>query len=40
MDEGCCVVKEIGGYFELDLGHGNAQRPDGVLLNSEGILND
>lgn len=30
----------IGGYFELDPGHGNALRLNGVLLNSVGILND
>ena len=28
------MVKEIGGYFELDPGGGNASLPDGVLLNS------
>lgn len=27
-------MKEIGGYFELDPGGGNAPLPDGVLLNS------
>lgn len=34
MDEGECVVKEIGGYFELDPGGGDTPLPDGVLLNS------
>lgn len=32
--EGECVVKEIGGYFELDPGGGDAPLPNGVLLNS------
>lgn len=34
MDEGKCVVKEIGGYFELDPGGGRTPLPNGVLLNS------
>lgn len=34
MDEGCGIVKEIGGYFELDPGGGETPLPRGVLLNS------
>ena len=33
VDEGCCVVKEIGGYFEIDPGGGNAPLPEGVLCD-------
>ena len=34
MDEGECVVKELGGYFELDQGGGDTPLPNVVLLNS------
>lgn len=34
VDEGECVMREIGGYFELDPGGGDTPLPNGVLLNS------
>ena len=34
VDEGECVVKEIGGYFELDPGGGDTPLPNCMLLIS------